>query len=291
MGTSIDAVTVVSGGLRRRHSARRLADAAARACLAEEHLPADSVDLLVNAGLYRDRNLGEPALAALIQEDIGANLGDPPIGGHGTFSFDVANGSAGVLTALQIVDGLLASGTARRALIVASDADPGRRMTSGFPFDATGGAALCSWDAKTEGFVGFRWSTFPEFADLFDAEVRFEGRRNVLRIHRAPEFTARAAACAAEVAGKILADHGLTTADVDAIVAAPPTAGFLDGLVAEMIVPRDQVVASQHEGVHTAALLYALDAWSRDTARAGARTTLFVAASAGITVGAALYRR
>ena len=35
------------------------------------------MDLLINAGIYRDRNLGEPALAAMIQQDIGAHPEDP----------------------------------------------------------------------------------------------------------------------------------------------------------------------------------------------------------------------
>ena len=58
--------------------------------------------MLINAGIYREDSMGEPALAALIQEDIGANLGQPPIGGHGTFSFDLLNGTCGVITAIQI---------------------------------------------------------------------------------------------------------------------------------------------------------------------------------------------
>jgi 3-oxoacyl-[acyl-carrier-protein] synthase III len=52
---------------------------------------------------------GEPAIAALIQEDIGANPEDPHDDAHGTFSFDIANGTFGVLIALQIVDGFLRS--------------------------------------------------------------------------------------------------------------------------------------------------------------------------------------
>ena len=87
----------------------------------------DDVDLLVNAGIYRDRNLGEPALAAMIQQDIGANPENPHADTHGTFSFDVSNGTCGVLTALQIVDGFLKSHAIDCALVVASDADPGRR--------------------------------------------------------------------------------------------------------------------------------------------------------------------
>jgi len=73
-------------------------------------VPSD-LDLLINAGIYCDRNLGEPALAAIIQDDIGANPEDPHSHAHGTFSFDIANGVCGVLTALQIADGLLRSRT------------------------------------------------------------------------------------------------------------------------------------------------------------------------------------
>ena len=93
-----------------RKSALRLADAAAHGCLTDAAvLPAD-VDLLLNVGLYRDRNLGEPALAALIQEDVQINPEDPSPGGHGSFSFDVANGACGVLSAMQVADRFLRCG-------------------------------------------------------------------------------------------------------------------------------------------------------------------------------------
>ena len=125
MGTVIEQVCLTDGGWRTRHSALRLAVKAAKHCLDEAGRNADDVDLLINAGIYRDRNLAEPALAALIQEDIGANPEDPHEQAHGTFSFDVSNGSCGVLTALQIVDGFLKSRAIDLALVVASDADPG----------------------------------------------------------------------------------------------------------------------------------------------------------------------
>ena len=77
MGTVIDRVALTDGGWRTRHSALRLAVKAAKDCLHEAGRNAHEVDLLVNAGIYRDRNLAEPALAAMIQEDIGANPEDP----------------------------------------------------------------------------------------------------------------------------------------------------------------------------------------------------------------------
>ncbi len=121
--------------------------------------------------------------------------------------------------------------------------------------------------------------------------MRFEGRRNLLRVREAPEFAARAAESAAEVCRKLLADHGLAGRDVDAIVAAPLTVGFLDGLAHGLDMPSDRVVTPATRGVHTAALLFALDSFRRDAQYRDARTVLFVVAGAGITVGSALYRR
>jgi 3-oxoacyl-[acyl-carrier-protein] synthase-3 len=91
------------------------------------------IGLLLNAGLYRERILGEPALAALLQADVGANPEDPHGAGHGTFSFDVANGACGPLTALHIADGFLRAGTVEHALVVASDVDPGRGLAPTVP--------------------------------------------------------------------------------------------------------------------------------------------------------------
>lgn len=73
MGTVIEQVAVGESRWRHRHSALHLAVDTAQDCLRKAARHPHDVDLLVNAGIYRDRNLGgEPALAALIQEDIGA---------------------------------------------------------------------------------------------------------------------------------------------------------------------------------------------------------------------------
>ena len=116
MGTVIERLDVTRAGWRNRHSALHLAVAAGKACLQRAGREPDDVDLLINTGIYRDKNLAEPALAALIQKDIGANTEDPREDAHGTFSFDIANGTCGVLTALQIVDGFLRSHTIKCAL-------------------------------------------------------------------------------------------------------------------------------------------------------------------------------
>jgi 3-oxoacyl-[acyl-carrier-protein] synthase-3 len=164
VGTTIEAAAVVRGG-RHRSGALHLADRAAQACLAAADVAPRDVDLVVNAGHYRDRNLGEPAFAALIQEDVGVNPEDPHPEGHGSFSFDVANGSCGVLTAMQIADGFLRAGTIGRALVVASDADPGHHLASGFPFEPAGGAVIFDHEPGDRGLIDILWGSWPDGGD------------------------------------------------------------------------------------------------------------------------------
>jgi 3-oxoacyl-[acyl-carrier-protein] synthase-3 len=291
VGTRIESVAIAGGGFLQARSARKLANAAAKAAIERAGLVPDDVDLLVNAGLYRDRNLGEPAMAALIQEDIGANPEDPHHGGHGTFSFDVANGACGVLTALQIADGFLRSGTISHALVVTSDANPGFGLAPSFPFSPQGGAALCSYDDGPRGLVGISWLVEEEGRDLFNVDVGLHRGHNELRVHTQPGFADRAAACAAKVTADLLGEHGLALDAVDLVVASPLSPEFQQAYVGFLGIAGDKLVTVEGaERVHTAGVLVGVDAAMADGRWAKAETALLVAAGAGITAGAALVR-
>ncbi len=289
MGTVIERLDVTSGGWRTRHSALRLAVLAAKTCLRGAGRDPNDVDLLVNAGIYRERNLGEPALAALIQEDIGANVEDPHGDGHGTFSFDIANGTCGVLTALQVVDGFLRSHTIQCALIVASDADPGRGMSEHFPFSPVGAALVCSWAGDGDGFGQFHWVNHPDDGESFRATVGLGDARNVLRFSGSTTKERQYAAAGAEAARGCLAKSSLGLDDVDMIVAAPALPGYRAALATQLGVPVERITVAADETVHTASLAAALQR-NAGQLPAGARV-LLIAAGAGITAGAALYRQ
>jgi 3-oxoacyl-[acyl-carrier-protein] synthase-3 len=286
MATIVESLGVAVGGRWRGRSAHKLADEAATLALERAGLRAGEIDLLLNAGLYRDRNLGEPALAALIQEDIGANPEDPHGGGHGTFSFDVANGSCGMLTGLQVADGFLRAGTIRHALVVASDADPGSRLGRDFRFAPIGAAIVCSWRPGDEGIQGFRFAYRPDGTgdDRPDgglrATVAFERGRNRLTIDELPGFAAAAGAWSAEVAGKLLADHGLAAGDIDLVVANPQATDFLDALATGLGIARGTLVTpSNGQLAHTAGLGVALEPVISRREHEG-KTTLLVSAGA-----------
>lgn len=291
MGTVIDRVDIARPRLRGRHSALHLAVAAAKSCLQHGGCDPDELDLVVNAGIYRDRNLGEPALAALIQDDIGANPEDPHVGAHGTFSFDIANGVCGVLTALQIVDGFLRSRAVQRALVVASDADPGHGMSERFPFSATGAALLCGWRDDGYGLSRVSWVNATETAaqtESFAATVGFADGRNVLRFGQSAEMDEQFAAAAARAARSCLDAQSVPLEGIDRIVAAPARPGFRMALGNHLGVPHERIVVAGDRHMHTAALAAAFQEHAPHL-HAGA-PVLFVAAGAGITAGAALYR-
>lgn len=289
MGMLIDRVAIAERGWRSRHSALRLAVKSAEDCLRGAGRTAHEVDLLVNAGIYRDHNLAEPALAALIQQDIGANPEEPHEDAHGTFSFDVANGACGVLTALQIVEGFLTSRVIDCALVVASDADPGHRQSEDFPFTPTGASLLCSWSDDPRGLERTYWKNLWEHSDAFSATVgQQDGHRNVLRLHESPSVDAHYAEAAAQAISRCLSESHLTIEDIDAIAAAPARPGFRAALADRLGMATEGITVADDEGMHTAALASAFHRASETVGERG--LILLVAAGAGVTAGAALYR-
>jgi 3-oxoacyl-[acyl-carrier-protein] synthase-3 len=248
--------------------------------------------------------MGEPALAALIQEDIGANLGQPPIGGHGTFSFDLLNGICGVITAIQIESGLLSTGVIRLGAIVTSDVDPGHHHPGAVPLQTTAGAVLLGRDEKLAGFTDFYTETFPEYDDLFASGLVWQERhghrvprqaagQHEMVIECKPGYAARLADCAEEASRRFLRRLGLGWGEIDLVVPAPSSPDFLDALVTRLGVPGDRVayLTEDLEGAYTAGPIAALQAAIKSGRLSEARTTLMLAAGAGITVALALYRQ
>jgi 3-oxoacyl-[acyl-carrier-protein] synthase III len=306
MGTHIDAASALAltGRRHRKPTARRLADTAARACLKQSGKEPGDIDMLINAGVYREDNIGEPALAALIQEDIGANLGQPPIGGHGTFSFDLMNGTCGVLSAIRVEAGFLRSGVIRLGAIVTSDVDPDLAGPGTAPFRPVGGAMLLDWDDSLDGFTDFGAETFPEYEDLFVSGLNWEERhahpaprraagQSRMVIDERPGHQARLVDCAEEATRRFLRRLEMGMDEVDLLVPAPSSSGFVDALRLRLGVPGDRVayVSEDLENGYTTGHIAALQAAIKSGRLGEARNTLMFAAGAGITVVLALYRQ
>jgi 3-oxoacyl-[acyl-carrier-protein] synthase-3 len=300
MGTIIEASTAETAAAHQRSlnpGSLELADAAARSCLERAGRTADELDLLINAGVFHDKIISEPAFASLIQEDIGANLNHPATAAHGTFSFDVYNGACGLLTGIHLVDGMLASGTVKLGMVVASDMDPEPGVSEGFSFPGVGGAVLLRADDARAGFTAFRFATFPEFAELFHSYVDWQDHagnglahhgRNILTVEIAESYTTRALECAESTVRELASAQALDLSEIDLIIATASVPGFADVLATRLGIPTTAVarVPDELARAHTAAPALAL----QSTELIAGSTTLFISAGAGITVAAALYQ-
>jgi 3-oxoacyl-[acyl-carrier-protein] synthase-3 len=304
MGTHIEAAWAQAGGGPRKSTARRLADAAVRNCLGLAGCAPGDVDMLINVGVYREDNMGEPALAALIQQDIGANPGQSPTGRPGTFSFDLLNGACGAITALQIESGLLKSGVIRLGAIVASDVEPDLDNPGDAFTEPAGGAILLRWHEDLTGFTDFGAETFPEYADLFTSGLVWRERRgirvprqgsgrNQMVITVQPGYHARLADCAEEATRRFLRRVGLGVADIDLLVPGLAAPGFVDELRARLGIPGDRVayIPENLDGAYTTGPIAALQAAIQSGQLDEARCTLLLSAGPGATIALALYRQ
>ena len=179
---------------------------------------------------------------------------------------------------IQLVDGMLASGTAELGMVVASDMDPEPGVSRGFDFPAVGGAVLLSADDSRAGFTAFQSARSPSTRSCSRATDWQEdaGRglahpgRNLLTVEIAESYSARALECAESTARELAAAQGLDLAEVDLLVATASVPGFADALGEELGVPGERV-ASPSDGLAQAHRPPRRWRWTPWLSRQGAR--------------------
>ncbi|MFD7082409.1 hypothetical protein [Streptomyces sp. NPDC059918] len=210
-------------------SAVELASRAARACLARAQVSPSSVGVLINVGVYRESNTFEPALAALVQKEVGINLdyiADPaPAAG---FSFDLMNGACGVLNAVQLAQSLLDTAGAERVLITAADVHPGgdARRDPDYPYADLGGALLLQRSAEPGAGFG-PVSTYAgdgptDTEGYLDTATMGSDGRSRITVRRTEGHGARRAALASACTAGYAREHGI---DLDRTLVVGPGAG------------------------------------------------------------------
>ncbi|WP_405493402.1 hypothetical protein [Nocardia sp. NBC_00511] len=129
-----------------------LAARAGRQALAAAEVAPERVGLVINAGVFRDSNIAEPAVAALIQKRLEVGL-EYATGRVPAFSFDLLNGGSGVIHAILTAQCFTGLGDVDYALIVAGDTHPStRRGREDFPYTASGAALLLHATDAAGGF-------------------------------------------------------------------------------------------------------------------------------------------
>lgn len=299
MGAVIEAVrTSAPEGRDSAASSVALAAGAVRAALGASGRALVDVGLLINTGVYRDDHTCEPAMAPLIHRAVGGATRESARPASGLFAFDLANGAGGMLSAFFAADGLLRARSMDFALIVGSDVDPTPAISDGCAFEPLGAAVLLGSGTPDTGFGTFGFDTYSKHSKLFESRLNWvdadEPRGNggeSLRfdVREGDEYLRRCVDCAAVSLERFVASRGYDVADIDLIATSQYPAGFSERFAEAVGIPSERV-ARGRDGSYTAGLAAGLATAVEDGRFGAARRTVFVAASAGITISLADYR-
>ncbi|MFE9258183.1 hypothetical protein [Streptomyces sp. NPDC006879] len=271
---------------------------AAELCLARAGVAPEHVGLLINTGIYRDQNLIEPAMAALIQCDLGITPDYARDGGTvAALSFDLLNGACGVISAIQVAQAFLAEDQVQHVLITASDAHPSlaAHRPSSFPYDATGAAMLLTRGSDPRSGFGQVAATSilkggETISGYSDLTIPQGQARHETIVQTDPDATELLAHHASRLAEEYAAQHGLDLNRTRLIVSR--TTPGLGAAVAERLgVPRRNLVDRDPSAPapHTASLIADYLA-AQDSDHLGpASPVMFLAAGAGPASACVVY--
>jgi 3-oxoacyl-[acyl-carrier-protein] synthase-3 len=294
--TSDDWITQRTG-IRERHIAAEgevtsdLALGAARAALANAGVDAQSIDLVVLATSTPDNTF--PATATTVQAKLGMT--------HGA-AFDLQAVCSGFVYALATVDGLLRTGTFRRALVIGAETysrilDWKDRSTCVLFGDGAGAVVLEA--LPQPGTAADR--------GLLAARLRSDGRHKTkLYVDGGPSSTGtvgrvrmegravfkHAVAMISDVIYDVLKDTGYTAADIDWFVPHQANKRIIDDSARKFGIAPEKVVTTvdRHGNTSAASIPLALAVAVGDGRIKRGDLLLLEAMGGGFTWGAALLR-
>ncbi len=171
---------------------------AVKDCINKSGVDKRDISLLINACINRDKNIVEPAIAALIQNKARLNLNPNNrllYEKKGTLSFDVINGACGFYSAAQIINSFFRCGTIEKAIIVTGDVHPSGKIVPDFPFTHSGSAMLLERSNDERGFKKFIFETskgdYLGMTQLCNPAIHGNNARNVITIDIADDYLSR----------------------------------------------------------------------------------------------------
>ena len=283
-------------GIRFRHIAGEgettatLAADACKAALAAAGIEAQSIDLIVLATATPDQTF--PASATRVQAMLGID---------DCVAFDVAAVCSGFLYAVQVVDSMIRSGVAKRALVIGAETfsrilDWEDRTTCVLFGDGAGAIVLEAQDTVDEGGRGIL--TTKLHADgrhnellYVDGGVSTTGTVGKLRM-KGREVFRHAVTNLASVMTESLAMAGLSSDQVDWVVPHQANARILDATARKLGLAPAKVVVTvdQHANTSAASVPLALDVAVRDGRIQQGQIVVLEAMGGGFTWGAAVIR-
>ncbi|HEY4070031.1 MAG TPA: beta-ketoacyl-ACP synthase III [Sphingomicrobium sp.] len=263
-----------------------LAADAARRALEQAGVAALDIDLIVLATATPDQTF--PSSATKVQ----ASLGIPDC-----IAFDVHAVCTGFLYALSVADSMLRSGNAQKALVIGAETfsrilDWEDRATCVL-FGDGAGALVLSAEESESGVLATKLHADGRHNDLLfvDGGPSTTGTVGKLRM-KGREVFRHAVVNLADVLNEVLAEAGLSAADVDWVVPHQANARILDATARKLGLPAEKVVVTvgEHANTSAASVPLAFDAAVRDGRIKRGDLVVLEAMGGGFTWGAAALR-
>jgi 3-oxoacyl-[acyl-carrier-protein] synthase-3 len=263
-----------------------LAADASRKALKQAGVDASEIDLIVLATATPDQTF--PSSATKVQ----AMLGIPDC-----IAFDVHAVCTGFLYALSVADSMLKSGSGTKALVIGSETfsrilDWEDRATCVLFGDGAGALVLGSEEGE-RGVLATKLHADGRHNDLLfvDGGPSTTGTVGKLRM-KGREVFRHAVINLADVLNEVLAEAGLTAADVDWVVPHQANARILDATARKLGLPSEKIVVTvdRHANTSAASVPLALDTAVRDGRIKRGDLIVLEAMGGGFTWGAAALR-
>lgn len=274
----------------RRGGSLKHAVRAGKACLEGSHHAPHDVEVLINAGVYRDRHYAEPAFACFIQDKLGINV---EFQGRQTLSFDLQCGGCGLLSAVHVAATMIQAGTVRVGMAIASEANADRRPDPSWGIQPSGAALLLDVSPEVaRGFGAFAFRTDDVELDRYRSSVILDRKHGRLVLRKDEGLEPIWLRQAAEVLEALLEEEGLSRDDVDLVVPAQVSPSFVAALPEALDLPADRVenLTGEVGDTLTTSWALALHRVGERGALAQGRRIAVLAFGSGMTAGGAIYR-
>jgi 3-oxoacyl-[acyl-carrier-protein] synthase III len=265
---------------------------AAKACLGNSGLDPSQLGLLIHAGVYRDEFISEPAIAAFIAGDIGANDDIQTVDSPTTLAFDVLNGAVGFLNACHVATQMIGSGKVEHAMVVASEIENNttESLHPRLGVHQTGSAVILARGDDTVGFGKFVFHHDPEHAGALTTYTRQAGGQTWLHIDREPKLTTHYLDCIPAAVEELLHSEGLDGSDIAVVIPPFLPTGDRAELANRIGIDSARFVEfADNSDPFTSSLPFGLQyAWRHGLVQSG-DIGLIITAGSGLQVGCTTY--
>ena len=268
---------------------------ASQKCLKKSRYEKNEVGLLLQVSTYKDYNLGEPAFATFVQNDLGINHDKDNCLGPRTLSFDLLNGSLGFLSACQTAGAMFIAGQTSTCMVVSGNVMVLRlnKKSSHPPGFCNMGTAMLLDKVKDEdaGFGSFFFKNFPGYREAYDSHLIFEEGNFSLVFQRAPDIEKIYISAISRSVDEFLEQEKTDINSFDLILPPQISSGFISEIASLLQVDINRCIdVTREDGdLFTASLPTAMNHLLENGLAKPGQKALIINVGSGIQVGCAAY--